>query len=531
MVCGGERDRDRDRDSPRRRGRSVENESIEDILLKWRNLNRQLLESVSVVDGHVDHHHEPIKKKRKVPAKGSRKGCMRGKGGPENSGCNFRGVRQRTWGKWVAEIREPVSSSHQQIQSKRGRLWLGTFPTAVEAALKYDEAARAMYGPDAVLNFPDYYPTSPIHKTSDYYSSTPNSAASPVAHVPVLMDIKIKIENLIEKSDVYDEVGEIMQAGESNIDQNESPAETSGLSCGVTVVQESGIERECPAPVDRTDSSTLSEIKLDWAQTVQPVSGCKTLDCCIDGEHSYSHTINEDSVHTIDVDSRINIKDPPVGAVDMDHLVLLDTQKNFVDQGLPEDRSKSSQGQDDKGFWHNILHGQSLDFDSSECISIDDIGMITQDESSVGCEPSGAISLKDGSWLEKINKMLMEEDTNASNFLDLLDQKPQGCETFQTSVKQETYRVKPAADDVSLQSPATTVDNAAGPPSGIIGNAFNAGLTNEGNGELGQFGSPNEEDQEQFGPQNQDDMKLSVEYSHAMLLDENFIFDISDLID
>jgi EREBP-like factor len=71
---------------------------------------------------------------------------MRGKGGPENSQCKYRGVRQRVWGKWVAEIREPNSGK---------RLWLGTFPTAVQAAKFYDEAARAMYGPLARLNFPD----------------------------------------------------------------------------------------------------------------------------------------------------------------------------------------------------------------------------------------------------------------------------------------------------------------------------------------------------------------------------------------
>ncbi|KAI4341624.1 hypothetical protein MLD38_026323 [Melastoma candidum] len=79
---------------------------------------------------------------------------MKGKGGPQNSVCRYRGVRQRTWGRWVAEIRQPVLSS-SAVKGKAGnRLWLGTFSTDVEAAFAYDEAARAIYGPLARINFP-----------------------------------------------------------------------------------------------------------------------------------------------------------------------------------------------------------------------------------------------------------------------------------------------------------------------------------------------------------------------------------------
>jgi hypothetical protein len=180
-------------------------------------------------------------------------------GSPPSSCKVYKGVRMRTWGKWVSEIREP---------NKRSRIWLGSWPTAEMAARAYDAAVVCLRGPSATLNFPDSPPSLPRCKSPRDVQAAAAAAAASFAPTAVsITEMSTSAGNLFESSTLSSNMFESSNLHPSSDDEAQDCETEDYIPASQVMVEDAPVENWIKAqfgdlvePLD--DLDRLSELIL-----------------------------------------------------------------------------------------------------------------------------------------------------------------------------------------------------------------------------------------------------------------------------
>lgn len=177
----------------------------------------------------------------------------------------YRGVRRRSWGKWVSEIKEP---------KKKSKICLGSFDTPEMAARAYDVAEVYLKGKKhALLNFPemiDHLPQpislSPRHiqaaaeeTAAAFYFKKQERKRSP-RNPPVSNEPPSSLHQLCTVISSDFETTNVMLSGQTNTGNSSSastPTEGVGESECV-VVEEFNLFQSCNLFADLAEAPLLS---------------------------------------------------------------------------------------------------------------------------------------------------------------------------------------------------------------------------------------------------------------------------------
>jgi hypothetical protein len=210
-------------------------------------------------------------------------------GGRSGKSVHYRGVRRRPWGKWAAEIRDP---------RKGIRLWLGTFNTAKEAALKYDETARRIRGKSAKCNFPLQEEDPAIRGGTTTTTTVTSSSMERSAPAVATTTITNNTANLVHKS------SSSSMSGSSSRPHSPPPPShnnSNGRSNATASVSGSGLvekEKKPPLPLPLPQAVAVTPVEQERQEGVLGEKGLKTCGDDKEEECQRNHRLFQNCLNT-----------------------------------------------------------------------------------------------------------------------------------------------------------------------------------------------------------------------------------------